>query len=82
MKKIVGLFLLSTLLYGVDIVDDFGEIIDTTDKIYRKGSIEYAIADNMNIMIKEDIQKHRRIENLKYKVVIMYIHQSMCMIQM
>lgn len=46
MIKIVGLFLLSTLLYGVDIVDDFGEVIDTTDKIYKKDSIEYAITDN------------------------------------
>lgn len=65
MKQIVGLCLLSTLLYGVDIVDDFGEVVDTTDKVYKKGHIEYAITDNMNIMIKEDIQKHRRVEKFK-----------------
>lgn len=65
MIKIVGLFLLSTLLYGVDIVDDFGEVIDTTDKIYKKGSIEYAITDNMNIMIKEEYHTQQAVKSTK-----------------
>lgn len=66
-KKIVGLFLLSTLLYGVDIVDDFNEPIDRVEALIEKENFTYGMNNCDTLYIKENVKYWEPIKKIKIK---------------